>query len=330
MRAAAPGDSVDCAMAFERAAAVGLTMGLALVACSSCRRQDSESPHFDLALADDKSPFAPEKVTFDDTVTKPRLLALAACAEATVGGGGHATPWISQGNFVQKSWCAGQGARERCVIAEASEDDRDQHAVELSTLHYGDASPYFGINLSALWVPPSDGWSASFSFSENGKGVEGEGFGLVFSLYRASSGRFAADRAPVDSLRLGRPYEYVVFENAKPPYVAPTVPLRDDLARFVQSAESMRDAGSALLEKTRSDTARFLASHAAKVRVDGPYRGGGIPPAFTLRDATPAEEAAELAKANAHFDHDEALLRDHYREMYAALLKAFPVDRCMK
>ncbi len=44
-------------------------MGLSLVACSSCRRQDSASPHFDVALADDKSPFAPEKVTFEDTVT---------------------------------------------------------------------------------------------------------------------------------------------------------------------------------------------------------------------------------------------------------------------
>ncbi len=315
-------------MPFERAVAAGLA--LALVACSSCRRQDSASPHFDVALADDKSPFALEKVTFEDTVTKPRLTSLAACAEATVVGRRRETPWVSLGNFVQKSWCAGQGASEGCVLAEASEDDRDQHAVQLSTLHYGDASPYFGIHLSALWVPPSEGWGASFSFSENGKGIEGEGFGLVFSLYRASSGRFAADRAPVESLRLGRPLEYGVFEDVKPPYVAPSIPLRDDLARFIQSAESMRDTGLALLEKTRSDTAQLLASHAAKVRVYGPYRGGGIPPVFTLRDATPAEEASELGKANAHFDHDEALLRDHYRDMYTALLKAFPVDRCMK
>jgi hypothetical protein len=317
-------------MAFERVAAAGLTMGLALVACSSCRRQESGSPQFDVALADDRSPFALEKVTFEDTVTKARLIALAACARSTVGAGGRETPWIRLGNSVQKSWCTGKGARERCVIAEASEDDRDQHAVELSTLHYGDASPYFGIRLGARWVPPSDGWSASFSFSEKGKGIEGEGFAMVFSLYRASRGPFAADHHPVESLGLGRPYEYGVFENVKPPYVAPIAPLRDDLARFVESAESMRDAGLALLEKTRSDTARFLASHAAKVRVDGPYRGGGIPPAFTLRDATPAEEAAELAKANAHFDHGEALLRDHYRDMYAALLEAFPVDRCVK
>jgi hypothetical protein len=167
-------------------------------------------------------------------------------------------------------------------------------------------------------------------FSENGKGIEGDGFGLVFSLYRASIGPFAADWHPVDSLWLGRPYEYGVFENMKPPYVSPTEPLRDELARFIRSAESMRDAGVALLEKTRSDTAHFLSSHAAKVGVYGPSKGGGIPPALTLRDATPAEEAAELAKANAHFDHDAALLRDHYQEMYAALLRAFPVDRCLK
>ena len=57
-------------------------------------------------------------------------------------------------------------------------------------------------------------------------------------------------------------------------------------------------------------------------------QGKGIEPPCTPRSLTPDEEAAELARAAAHFDAQQALLRENYREMYAALMQAFPLDRC--
>jgi hypothetical protein len=74
----------------------------------------------------------------------------------------------------------------------------------------------------------------------------------------------------------------------------------------------------------------MFANHKAKVQVKGPYLANGVPPEITLRDPTPAEEAAEKAKGTAHFDTKEALLRDHYQEFYALILRACPLDRCWK
>jgi len=72
----------------------------------------------------------------------------------------------------------------------------------------------------------------------------------------------------------------------------------------------------------------FYSTHQVTACDRGPYEGKGIEPPCTPCPLTPEEEAAELARAAAHFAEQQRLLRENYREMYVALMQAFPLDRC--
>lgn len=302
-----------------------LLVGAALVGPASCHREHADTARPDLALANDKTPFSLEAATFEDEGTRQRLIALESCAREAANGGGHAIPWTLAGNFVEERWCNGRGAGEDCL---GREYVRDQHGIELSTLHIGDGKggyrgSYFGLKLRAAWVPPATGWGATFSFSEKGKDIVDASFGLTFARYTAEEGR------PADTLTLANGYGYTIFEETKA-LATSTQPLGTDVARYIASADALREAGTALLAKARSEVEDLLSTHSAKVRAYAPHTDHGRPPPYELRDATPAEEAAELAKATRYFDTKDALLRANYNEMYAALLQAFPVDRCWK
>jgi hypothetical protein len=301
----------------------GLLSGAALLAylCMRDGGGAKKEPRYigDLAKAEDGTPFTLEKVPFEDEETRTELIALETCARGLVKDGDHTVPWLNHGNFFVEEWCGGSGAAVDCLT---HDDARDQFARRVSTLRFGNGGPYFGVLFGAHWVPPA-GWAASLSFSEKGKDIIGKGFGVTFSRYTGPNG------PPEDELELGNSYSYTIYEERK--FLARgTQPLRAEMTRFITSADALREAGSAQLAKARAEVLELLTTHAVKVREYEPDPSNGTAPDFKLRDATPAEEAGQVHKAKQHFDRQDALLAANYQEMYAAILKAFPVDRCWK
>ena len=267
--------------------------------------------------------YQPAELRFDASATRQTFLALDRCArEQAQAGGWRHLPYQQIGNFLEARWCGGAGARDDCQIAAGTADQRDQRVVTLSTLFYPTQLPsVFGMSFSARMVPPRAGWGAQCWYSEGGRSVLGEGFDLQFALYDT------AQTAPVRSLNLSYVPQYKVGETIV------TLPraasLRDEFGRYLASAESMRDRGLEQIAALAVQVERTITTHAAQTCEYGPSQGS-LPPECTLRPLTPAEERAALDEARTVFAAREQLLREHYQEMYARLIEAFPLDKCWR
>jgi hypothetical protein len=263
-----------------------------------------------------------DELRFDDPEIERCFQALNACIREIAIDGWRTTGYKLIGNFYSSRWCRGAGARDDCQIASATRHNRDQHVIELETFFYPSSYPQvFGLNLAALWVPEQDGWGAHFYFSEGGRNFYGEGVGISFSQYETGS------REPVASVSVIGPLTYQLFETgvALPPEDLST---REELALYLVSPEALRDEGLAQIQALATRVDETLRTHQVTACDRGPYEGNGIEPPCTPRPLTPEEEAAELARAATYFDEQQRLLRENYQEMYAALMQAFPLDRC--
>lgn len=288
---------------------------LATVACSSLLGTSVSSPTPLPVVSLDE-------LRFDDPETGRRFRALDACIREITADGWRTTGHRLIGNFYSSRWCRGDGARDDCQITSATQYNRDQHVIELETFFYPTSYPQvFGLKLSALWVPEQDGWGAHFHFSEGGQDFYGEGVGIGFSHYETGS------REPAASVSVIGPLAYTLFETgvALPPEGLST---REELAPYLVSPEALRDEGLAQIRALATRVDEALRTHQVTACDRGPYQGKGIEPPCTPRPLTPEEEAVELARVAAYFDEQQRLLHENYREMYAALMQAFPLDRC--
>ncbi|MGC9393444.1 MAG: hypothetical protein ACP5J4_01165 [Anaerolineae bacterium] len=263
-----------------------------------------------------------DELRFDDPETERRFRALDACIQEIIAAGWRTTGYKLIGNFYSSRWCRGAGARDDCQIASSTRHNRDQHVIELETFFYPSSYPQvFGLKLAALWVPEQDGWGAHFYFTEDGGDFHGDGVAIGFGQYETGS------REPVASVSVIGPLVYRLFETgvALPPE---GLSIREELALYLVSPEALRDEGLAQIGALAARVDEALRTHQVTACDRGPYQGKGIEPPCTPRPLTPEEEAAELARATAHFAEQQRLLRENYREMYAALMHAFPLDRC--
>jgi hypothetical protein len=263
-----------------------------------------------------------DELRFDDPETGRRFRALDACIQEIADNGWRTTGYRLIGNFYTSRWCRGDGARDDCQIASSTRNNRDQHVIELETFFYpSDYPQVFGLNLAALWVPERDGWGASFYFSEGGGSFHGEGVGINFSLYETGHHEPSARVSVIGRLTYG-PLETGIRLPPK------GLSAREELALYLASPEALRDEGLAQIQALAARVDEALRTHQVTACDRGPYQGDGIEPPCTPRPLTPDEEATELARAEAYFDEQQRLLRENYREMYAALMRAFPLDQC--
>jgi hypothetical protein len=265
-----------------------------------------------------------ENLRFMEAKIGERFRMLDGCIMKIAGTSWRTTSYQLLGNFYQSDWCTGAGARNDCQIAGATIDQRDQHDISLYTLFYlQDYPQVFGLGLQALWVPKSTGWGASFYFAEQGQGIVGEGWGVTFSNYNTPSG-------PTDSaVSLGWKYSYTIYGPHETTFEqAADLSLREDLASYLASPASMRDLGVKQIQTLASKVDEAIRSHQVQTCDQGPYQGQGIPPACTLQPMTAGEEGTERDKARVYFSNEENDLREHYLEMYAAWMAAFPLDQC--
>lgn len=265
-----------------------------------------------------------DELRFKDADTGRRFRALDRCIRDIVDDSWQTTSYQLVGNFYRAGWCRGTGARDDCQIASSTMDDRDQHVIELNTLFYVRNYPeVFGLVLQSLWVPKSTGWGVSYSFSESGNRVVGEGWRVTFRKYATPTG------PPEATVDLGWDYSYIIFGPNRTTFEHPSdLPLREDLALYLSSPEAMRDRGLAQSQALAQKVRTAIHAHQVNTCDLGPYLGRGIPPACTPRPLTATEEAAELARAEAHFAAQEQSLRDDYQELYVVWMRAFPLDQC--
>jgi hypothetical protein len=136
---------------------------------------------------------------------------------------------------------------------------RDKHSVELQVLHYNEEGPpYFGLELNAHWVPPTPEWGAHLYFSEGGRNILGEGFGVSF--FREINHK--AD--PTNGINLGNGYAYSIFKRSVTLAFRGEAP-RVTAARYLGSAEALRKEGLDLLTRARAEFFELFAQHKPKV-----------------------------------------------------------------
>jgi hypothetical protein len=261
-----------------------------------------------------------DDLRFDRPETERRFRELDRCAGGMADETWNAKTAHVYGNLYELSWCRGAIADTGCGFADNNVDSRDQQIIELGTYFY-DFPDVSGLRLHAVWVPPTTGWGASFFISEADRVTTyGEGWSVDFYLYSLPKG-------PPDAIvSLGDQLSHSVYQTTI--FFSPPTPGREDLKLTLASPEAMRDRG---LERLRALAEKVEASILAGQVENcdpGKYEGGGIPPACPPRPLTAEEKAESLAQARTFFATREQLLRDNYREMYAAWMAAFPLDRC--
>ena len=258
---------------------------------------------------------------FSDPATGARFREMESCLQAYVDDTWRPRAYRLFPNSYQLQWCRGTGTQPECRNTDPSRDTRDIHSMTLFTRYYHLPEVY-GLGVRALWVPETTGWKASFSFFEGSEREGGDGWGVTFIRYDTTTGR------PDATLELGDETSYKVIETLI--RHASEIPVREDLARFLAGPEALRDQGQ---EQIRA-LAEAVREAIDAGQVPGcdwtEYQGRGIPPACISRPMTPAEQAEQQAEAEAYFAAQEGLLQDHYQEMVAAWMDAFPFERCWK
>ena len=165
-----------------------------------------------------------------------------------------------------------------------------------------------------------DGWGAFFSFSENGKGIVGDYWGVRFNKYTAASDQ-------IESTTVLGYYDQYQIQETLVGYSF-DLPLREDLALYLKSGEEMRDRRLEQIQALEQKVKTTIETHQAVICELGPYEGNGIPPKCTPRALTQSEETDELAKAENYFSDQKRILNENYQDLFAAWMQAFPMDRC--
>ena len=305
---------------------IGLGCGLIALILAGCKPV-SPDPAPNSAKAPTSTPkpaVSVDELRFQDAETGQRFRALNVCINNIVDNSWKTTSYQLVGNFYTSNWCQGEGTGADCPLAGSTLDKRDQHLIQLFTLFYDQTYPQvFGLGFQTLSVPKTTGWGALYSFAENGGSVLGEGWGVGFHEYTTSAG--PAD-ATVD---LGWKYRYTIDGPNRTTFDQTSdLSMREDLAKYLSSAQSMRERGMAQIQALSKKVAEAINTHQVKGCDQGPNQGNGIPPACTVRPLTADEETTELDKAKAYFADQEQLLDEHYQEMYTAWMAAFPLDQC--
>jgi len=304
-------------MKFASVAAHVIFCMLLAAVCVSC-----EKSSFSPTMAPTNLPVvSPEKLNFQDPETGQHFVSLNQCINTIIDANWTAIPYQLYGNFYRSNWCHGTGATSDCRIASSTVDNRDLHVLSLYTLIYPqEYSAAFGLGLDALWVPAETGWGAHFSFSENGGGIVGDHWGVRFDKYTPLPDQIESTAV------LWSQDQYQIQETL----VAYSfdLPLRDDLALYLKSAEAMRNRRLEQIQALAQKVKTTIETHQASICDKGPYLNNGIPPVCTPRSLTPKEETEELLKAEKFFSDEEQILDENYQELYIAWMKAFPMDQC--
>lgn len=257
-------------------------------------------------------------VTPENPTTGALLQALDAGIRALPGAPWRHHDYQRGGNFYYAKWCRGAGARADCQIAGSTEHDRDQHAIELNTLHYDSDWPrVFGLGFNSLRTPAGAGIGTGVWLAIEGQRVVGEGAGVMFR-------RYGAEGPPAFEFSLGTGQSWTVQQTPvqSPDFGAP----RAVLARLLASPESLMAEGKTQLDAREAAVIAALDAHRILACEYGPYKGDGLPPVCAPRPLKPEEDAAEREKAKTYFAEARRWLAADGPALHAALAATAPIE----
>jgi|GEM_PF-1927873 len=262
-----------------------------------------------------------DELNFQDFETKQHFGSLDQCINNVIDSSWTTIPYQLYGDFYRSTWCHGSGVTSECQMASSTEENRDLHVLTLSTITYPqDRSAAFGLGIGARWAPAEPGWGAHFYFWENGDAAGiGDDWNVIFNKFTSSTVETTAALSFRDQYQIQETHVAYSFG----------LPLRDDLALYLKSAEAMRTRRLEQIQGLAQIVKTTIETHQATICGDlGPYLGNGIPPACVSRPLTPEEEIAELAKAENYFSDQKQILNENYQDLYTAWMKAFPMNQC--
>lgn len=236
------------------------------------------------------------------------------------------------GNFLWATWSKGIGCDEPCVFRGPRDSLRDIHRIRVETIVVPtpDQAKAAGLAVEAVPANP-DQWCVCWYFREaTEQNVTGPDWSIVF---------FRWDPAKL-SIDPFRPQEETKEKIVLPVYgygvsacavsVNSKLSVNESFLRYVRSADAMRDSCIADLAELEKRVILLIEAHKAYKTVYGAYYGGGIPPPSHEEPLNTEEEKTEVVKAKAYFAAQAQCMRDHHRDMYRALRKSFPLERCWK
>jgi hypothetical protein len=246
-------------------------------------------------------------------------------------------------------WCLRSGTPDHLCTWQA---ERPTHCISLRASHHPDnPRKVRGVDLNATWRPEGDGWGVRLSYHAHKGNADNEKvreqFGLTFFDQKKSPDSDAVLGVPGGGHRVVKrfgDFEYVIASptNSGDPPRGPQ--------KFLSSAESFRDAALAVIDEAEplirkqvasGEAVRSVTDHSImKTRTVGGTHGGDppreepyhptfeapLPEGYQLTDAQKQEIQKEIT---AELDRRRRLLRDHYKELYAAVQKAFPLQECL-
>ncbi|HLF02073.1 MAG TPA: hypothetical protein VI547_08855, partial [Anaerolineales bacterium] len=186
---------------------------------------------------------------FDTSETEERLTEIDRCTREFAQGWTH-TPYEINDSSYSAMWCNRGFQQSGCFTPDLSNLSEEQYLIELSTDFYNNEFPkVHGFELRAVFIPRSPNWGVDFHLKQGGANSAHDGFGMAFTYYSTA--------VPAISLvSLGDDYEYEVHETD---VVLPAgLPPVNELADYIESAESMRDRGVARLMRFNRKSSQQL------------------------------------------------------------------------
>ncbi|MBU2559718.1 immunoglobulin domain-containing protein [archaeon] len=259
---------------------------------------------------------------FESEPEEQQMKNLDECIESITDSSWRFVGYKEIGNFYEKRWCKGEGARSDCQITDSTIQRKDPHIITLNTFSYSGAGvpEVFGLGVHALKNPENAGWGVSFSFVENGKTITNEQSSITFSYFEAGFEK------PQKSISLGSNPGYKVYETSV--NLGMETPPREELEKFLASPESVRDHGLIKLNEHENEVYGHITSNTAVRCEYGPYEGGGIPPLCIERPLTEGEIGESLIGAQDYFSQKRSIITKDYKDMYTALMESFPFEGC--
>ncbi|MBN9118778.1 MAG: hypothetical protein J0I06_06405 [Planctomycetes bacterium] len=295
----------------------------------------------------------PQKVAFARPAVRETFLKLDAAARKVAG-----ADWAKRAGdrYPYFTWNGGSdgfnqtyaGAWEKVASTDRAAAARPNHAIHLSTtLYTGKPPPAYGFEVRSNWSPKT-GWGAAveFSTSEMKSGLY-ESFRLTLRhddllpaprdalsvhglLLGPGQGWFSASRT--DDFYV---YRFKVSSRAGGVGGFDRKPIGREVARYWASADAFREAALEELDRLEANAKDGIASgKLAEITTKGGPTGADAPRPVPNRAAggpgaagavvPEAIRKAVLKEALADIDGQKKLVREHYKDMHAATVAAFP------
>jgi hypothetical protein len=303
-----------------------------------------------------------DALVYHDPLLRERLTRLDAGARRIAGRVWHHRPWHERWHDPSTSsarkawmdyyamWCPrSEQASHICT----RQTERPVHCILLTAApHRDNARKVCSVYLLATYYPAGEGWGAQATYRLNKEYADDgrlqEEFGVV--LFHDKWKLPGADYAfvvPGAGFGLVKRFGQVEYKIGPPD----SMPLaKRPPHEFLASAEAFRDHGLGVLDELEPLIRQYVESGAAlrgvtdygktMKRTEESFRRGlppetrEVPAEFTAPlpqeyMPTAAQKQEIIAELLAEVAQRRSLLREHYREMYAAANHAFPLGECL-